>query len=67
MTILLLRRLLTTLVTLLGATVVVFVVLELLPGDPAAVILGTGAREDTLAALRAGSAPATPTACRSHS
>ena len=53
MTILLLRRLLTTLVTLLGATVVVFVVLELLPGDPAAVILGTGAREDTLAALRA--------------
>ncbi|HRY23801.1 MAG: ABC transporter permease [Geminicoccaceae bacterium] len=48
-----LRRLLTLLLTLLAATVVVFVVLELLPGDPAAVILGTGAREDTLAALRA--------------
>ena len=42
----------TTLATLLAATVVVFVVLELLPGDPASVILGTGAREDTLAALR---------------
>jgi peptide/nickel transport system permease protein len=53
LTILLLRRLMTTLATLLAATVVVFVVLELLPGDPASVILGTGAREDTLAALRA--------------
>ena len=48
-----LRRLLTLLLTLLAATVVVFVVLELLPGDPALVILGTGAREDTLVALRA--------------
>jgi peptide/nickel transport system permease protein len=53
LTVLLLRRLTTTLATLLAATLVVFVVLELLPGDPAAVILGTGAREDTLAALRA--------------
>jgi len=41
------------LLTLWAATVVVFVVLELLPGDPASVILGTGARADTLAALRA--------------
>ena len=41
------------LLTLLAATVVVFVVLEVLPGDPASVILGTGARADTLAALRA--------------
>ncbi len=48
-----LRRILTLLLTLLAATVVVFVVLELLPGDPALVILGTGAREDTLIALRA--------------
>lgn len=53
MTVLLLRRFATLLLTLLAATLVVFVVLELLPGDPAAVILGTGAREDTLAALRA--------------
>jgi len=52
-TVLLLRRFATLLLTLLAATLVVFVVLELLPGDPAAVILGTGAREDTLAALRA--------------
>jgi peptide/nickel transport system permease protein len=51
--VLLLRRLSTMLLTLLAATVVVFVVLELLPGDPASVILGTGARADTLAALRA--------------
>jgi peptide/nickel transport system permease protein len=51
--VLLLRRLTTAFATLLAATLVVFVVLELLPGDPAAVILGTGAREDTLAALRA--------------
>lgn len=48
-----LRRIVTLLLTLLAATAVVFVVLELLPGDPAAVILGTGARADTLAALRA--------------
>lgn len=41
------------LLTLLAATLVVFFVLEILPGDPATVILGTGAREDTLAALRA--------------
>ena len=41
------------LLTLWAATLVVFVVLELLPGDPASVILGTGARADTLAALRA--------------
>ncbi|HYD70076.1 ABC transporter permease, partial [Azospirillum sp.] len=40
-------------VTLLVATLVVFVVLEVLPGDPAAVMLGTGASEETLAALRA--------------
>jgi peptide/nickel transport system permease protein len=51
--VLLLRRLSTMLLTLLAATAVVFVVLEVLPGDPASVILGTGARADTLAALRA--------------
>jgi peptide/nickel transport system permease protein len=46
------RRLLILLLTLLAASVVVFVVLQVLPGDPAAIILGTGARADTLAALR---------------
>ena len=38
--------------TLLVAALVVFVVMEVLPGDPAAIILGTGAQPDTLAALR---------------
>ena len=47
------RRLAAALVTLLLATVVVFAVVEVLPGDPALVMLGTDARPDTLAALRA--------------
>lgn len=53
MTLFLLRRTAALAVTLLVATLVVFVVLEVLPGDPAAVMLGTGASEETLAALRA--------------
>ena len=48
----LLRRLLILLATLFAASLVVFVVLQILPGDPAAIMLGTGARPDTLAALR---------------
>ncbi len=48
----LLRRILILLATLIAASVVVFVVLQVLPGDPAALMLGTGARSDTLAALR---------------
>src|SRR3977135_552580 len=47
------RRLAAALVTLALATVVVFAVVEVLPGDPALVMLGTDARPDTLAALRA--------------
>lgn len=46
------RRLAAALVTLALATVVVFAVVEVLPGDPALVMLGTEARPDTLAALR---------------
>lgn len=46
------RRLFGLVVTLLAVSLVVFCVLEVLPGDVAAVILGTEAREDTLAALR---------------
>ncbi|WP_207480839.1 ABC transporter permease [Arenibaculum pallidiluteum] len=46
------RRLVATLATLLAASVVVFLVLEVLPGDPALLMLGTEARPDTLAALR---------------
>ena len=47
------RRLAAALVTLALATLVVFAVVEVLPGDPALVMLGTDARPDTLAALRA--------------
>ena len=49
---LLLGRLGSFIVTLLAASVLVFVVLDILPGDPAAILLGTSARPDTLAALR---------------
>ena len=49
----LIRRFLTLLSTLLAAALVVFLVLEVLPGDPALLMLGTEARDDTLAALRA--------------
>ena len=47
------RRFATALVTLALATIPVFAVVEVLPGDPALVMLGTEARPDTLAALRA--------------
>jgi peptide/nickel transport system permease protein len=53
MAVLLVRRLAALLVTLLVASLVVFLVMEVLPGDPAAIMLGTGVRPDTLAALRA--------------
>ncbi|MEO3432091.1 ABC transporter permease [Inquilinus sp. CAU 1745] len=53
MTAYLVRRLLAFLLTLLLAALVIFVVLEVLPGDPAQMMLGTEARPDTLAALRA--------------
>jgi peptide/nickel transport system permease protein len=47
------RRLAAAMVTLILATIVVFAVVEVLPGDPALIMLGTDARPDTLAALRA--------------
>jgi peptide/nickel transport system permease protein len=49
---LLLRRIAGLAATLVLASLVVFAALEILPGDPAQVILGTEARPDTLAALR---------------
>ena len=39
--------------TLLAVSAAIFVVVDVLPGDTASVMLGTSAREDTLAALRA--------------
>ncbi|MCB1492908.1 MAG: ABC transporter permease, partial [Rhodobiaceae bacterium] len=47
-----LRRLAMLFATLAVATVVVFAVMAVLPGDPASIILGVEAREDTLNALR---------------
>ncbi|WP_193367153.1 ABC transporter permease [Pelagibius marinus] len=52
MALFLLQRLTALVVTLLVASLVVFLVMEVLPGDPAAVMLGINARPDTLAALR---------------
>lgn len=46
------RRLTALLLTLLAASLVVFIVLQIIPGDPASLMLGTEARPDTLAALR---------------
>ncbi|MGD9913049.1 MAG: ABC transporter permease [Rhizobiaceae bacterium] len=48
----LLKRLLIGIATLLVASVVVFAVLEILPGDPARLMLGMDASEDALRALR---------------
>ncbi len=53
MKIFLFKRLIAMIITLLVASSVVFFVLEILPGDPAAVMLGINAEDDTLAALRA--------------
>ena len=46
------KRLFALLITLQVASLVIFLLLEILPGDPAAIILGIGAQDDTLAALR---------------
>jgi peptide/nickel transport system permease protein len=53
MALFLIRRLIALALTLLVASLVVFLVMEVLPGDPAAIMLGVNARPDTLAALRA--------------
>jgi peptide/nickel transport system permease protein len=52
MTSFLLRRSAALAASLVVASLVVFIVLQVLPGDPALVILGPDARPDTLAALR---------------
>lgn len=48
----LLRRLVSLIVTVWLASIVVFTVLQLVPGDPALLMLGVNAQPDTLAALR---------------
>ncbi|WP_163848332.1 ABC transporter permease [Pseudooceanicola aestuarii] len=47
-----LTRLLSLILSLAAASVVIFLAIEILPGDPAAMMLGVNAQEDTLAALR---------------
>ena len=46
------RRVLSLVVSLLVASLVIFLALEIVPGDPAAYMLGLGAQDDTLQALR---------------
>lgn len=47
-----LQRLFLTLIVVLGVTFVVFLIIHLVPGDPARVILGVQATEESVAALR---------------
>ncbi|WP_375687588.1 ABC transporter permease [Pseudooceanicola sp. LIPI14-2-Ac024] len=47
-----LKRLISLAVSLAVASLVIFFAIEVLPGDPAAYMLGVNAQEDTLAALR---------------
>jgi peptide/nickel transport system permease protein len=46
------RRIGSLLLTLLAVSALIFVVMDILPGDPAAIMLGTSASPETLAALR---------------
>ncbi len=48
-----LKRLISLVISLIVASMVIFAVIEVIPGDPATLILGVNARPDTLAALRA--------------
>ncbi|WP_320198091.1 ABC transporter permease [Agrobacterium sp. rho-13.3] len=52
MTALILKRILSLLITLLAVSFLIYMVMGLLPGDPAAIMLGTSASPDTLAALQ---------------
>lgn len=52
MSVFLAKRIIAFALTMLASSLIIFTVLEVLPGDPAAVILGVNAREDTLNALR---------------
>jgi peptide/nickel transport system permease protein len=48
----LIRRILSLVITLLVVSLLIFCVMNLLPGDPASIMLGTSASPETLAALR---------------
>ena len=47
-----LQRLLTTIVVVFGITFVVFMIIQLVPGDPARIVLGVAASEENVQALR---------------
>lgn len=47
------KKLLSLVATLFFASIIIFVALELVPGDPASFMLGLNAQPDTIAALRA--------------
>jgi peptide/nickel transport system permease protein len=49
----LIRRIVSLVVTLFVVSLLIFTVMNMLPGDPAAIMLGTSATPETLAALRA--------------
>lgn len=46
------KRLISLAISLIVASVVIFVVVEVAPGDPASFMLGINAQPDTIAALR---------------
>ena len=48
----LLRRLISLSLTLVAASLVIFLMIEVVPGDPASYMLGLNAAPDTVAALR---------------
>ena len=48
----LLRRLASMVLTLFAASIIIFLMIEIVPGDPAAFMLGLNAAPDTVAALR---------------
>ena len=47
-----LRRLGSTVLVLLGVSLIVFLLLQLVPGDPARAVLGAGATQELIAAVR---------------
>ena len=46
------RRVVTLFFTLVFASIIIFVSLEIIPGDPASYMLGINAQEDTVVALK---------------
>jgi peptide/nickel transport system permease protein len=48
----LVRRLISTIAVLLGVTILVFLIMQLVPSDPARAVLGPSAKGDAIAALR---------------